>query len=172
MLLVEQGSRFSGLVCAICHAPLRPGDLPRRMTGSVVPIVVGYAVAHYATLLIVEGQRVAINFSDPLGRGWNVFGSAEMGVNAGIFNHPGAIATIQLSSIVGGHLLGIVAWGCLFTRPVEPLLSKYERIRLGMSREELCSLLGAPSTYEPRIVFADEDQTYWAGCWQAILRGA
>jgi hypothetical protein len=42
---------------------------PRLMAGSVVPIVVGYAVAHYATLLIVEGQRTAINFSDPLGRG-------------------------------------------------------------------------------------------------------
>ena len=33
---------------------------------SVVPIVVGYAIAHYATLLILEGQRAAINFSDPL----------------------------------------------------------------------------------------------------------
>jgi len=26
MLLVERDSRFSGLRCAICHAPLRPGD--------------------------------------------------------------------------------------------------------------------------------------------------
>ncbi len=81
---------------------------PRLMAGSVVPIVVGYAVAHYATLLIVEGQRTAINFSDPLSRGWNVFGSAEMGVNAAIFNHPTAIALIQLLSIVGGHIAAIV----------------------------------------------------------------
>jgi hypothetical protein len=81
---------------------------PRLMAGSVVPIVVGYAIAHYATLLIVEGQRVAINFSDPLGRGWNVFGSAEMGVNAAIFNQPTAIALIQLAAIVGGHILAIV----------------------------------------------------------------
>ena len=26
MLLVERDSRFSGLVCGICHAPLQPGD--------------------------------------------------------------------------------------------------------------------------------------------------
>jgi hypothetical protein len=78
------------------------------MAGSVVPIVIGYAIAHYATLLIVEGQRTAINFSDPLGRGWNVFGSAEMGVNAAIFNHPRAIAMIQLLAILTGHVLGIV----------------------------------------------------------------
>ena len=81
---------------------------PRLMAGSVVPIVVGYAIAHYATLLIVEGQRTAINFSDPLGRGWNIFGSAEMGVNAAIFNHPRAIAMIQLLAILTGHVLGIV----------------------------------------------------------------
>jgi hypothetical protein len=87
----------------------RPATVyPRLMVGSLLPIVLGYVVAHYATLLIVEGQRTAINFSDPLGRGWNVFGSAEMGVNSGIFNHPTAIAMTQLCAIVGGHVLGIV----------------------------------------------------------------
>jgi hypothetical protein len=83
-------------------------EYPRLMVGSLLPIVLGYVVAHYATLIIVEGQRTAINFSDPLGRGWNVFGSAEMGVNSAIFNHPTAIALTQLCGIVGGHVLGIV----------------------------------------------------------------
>jgi hypothetical protein len=81
---------------------------PRLMAGSLLPIVLGYVVAHYATLLIVEGQRVAINFSNPLGRGWNVFGSAEMGVDSAIFNHPTAIAAIHACTIVGGHVFGIV----------------------------------------------------------------
>ena len=81
---------------------------PRLMVGSLLPIVLGYVVAHYATLLIVEGQRTAINFSDPLGRGWNVFGSAEMGVNTAIFSYPTAVALVQLCAIVGGHVLGIV----------------------------------------------------------------
>ena len=81
---------------------------PRLMVASLLPIVLGYVVAHYATLFIVEGQRTAINFSDPLGRGWNVFGSAEMGVNTAIFNHPTVIAVTQLCAIVGGHLFGII----------------------------------------------------------------
>jgi hypothetical protein len=81
---------------------------PRLMVASLLPIVLGYVVAHYATLLIVEGQRTAINFSDPLGRGWNVFGSAEMGVNSAIFSYPTAVALVQLCAIVGGHVLGIV----------------------------------------------------------------
>jgi hypothetical protein len=81
---------------------------PRLMVPSVVPIVVGYAIAHYATLLIVEGQRTAINWSDPLSRGWNVFGSAELGVNATIFNYPTGVALIQLGAILSGHILGII----------------------------------------------------------------
>ena len=91
------------------HYGDRPArEYPRLMVGSLLPIVLGYVVAHYATLLIVEGQRVAINFSDPLGRGWNTFGSAEMGVNSAIFNHPTGIAVMQACAIVGGHIFGII----------------------------------------------------------------
>lgn len=84
-------------------------DLPRVMSGSLVPIVVGYAIAHYFTLLIVEGQRTGLALSDPLGLGWNVFGTAELGVDARIFEYPGVVAVIQLLAIVVGHILGIVA---------------------------------------------------------------
>jgi hypothetical protein len=100
---------FSLAAAWMGHYGNRPAaEYPRLMVGSLLPIVLGYVVAHYATLLIVEGQRTAINFSDPLGRGWNVFGSAEMGVNSAIFNHPTAIAMVQLCAIVGGHVFGIV----------------------------------------------------------------
>jgi hypothetical protein len=100
---------FSLAAAWMGHYGDRPATAyPRLMVGSLLPIVLGYVVAHYATLLIVEGQRTAINFSDPLGRGWNVFGSAEMGVNSAIFNHPTAIALTQLCAIVGGHVFGIV----------------------------------------------------------------
>ena len=95
-------------------------DYPRLMVPSVVPIVVGYAIAHYTTLLVVEGQRTAINWSDPLGRGWNVFGSAEMGVNAAIFNQPTLIALVQLIAIIGGHVLGIVCAHELAVRLLPP----------------------------------------------------
>ena len=47
--------------------------------------------------------------SDPLGLGWNVFGTAELGVDARIFEYPTAVAVIQLLAIVVGHILGIVA---------------------------------------------------------------
>jgi hypothetical protein len=93
---------------------------PLLMVPSVVPIVIGYAIAHYTTLLVVEGQRTAINWSDPLGRGWNVFGSAEMGVNAAIFSYPTVIALIQLLAIVAGHIVGIVCAHELAARLLPP----------------------------------------------------
>ncbi len=82
---------------------------PRLMAGSLVPIVVGYAVAHYFTLLVVEGQRVLVNLSDPLGRGWDVLGTRDLHVDSSIFDHPQAIAVVQLLAIVVGHVLGVVA---------------------------------------------------------------
>jgi hypothetical protein len=81
---------------------------PRRMAGSVVPIVVGYAVAHYFTLLVVEGQHTAVLMSDPLSRGWNALGTGHLAVDYGIFDHPTVVATVQAVAIVGGHVLGIV----------------------------------------------------------------
>ena len=89
-------------------AGLRARDLPRVMGGSLVPIIVGYAIAHYFTLLVVEGQRTLLGLSDPLGLGWNVFGTAEGGVDARIFEHPTSIAVVQVAAILIGHILGIV----------------------------------------------------------------
>ena len=83
--------------------------LPGLFAHSVVPIVLGYVVAHYLTLFILEGQRTLISLSDPLSNGWNVFGTGLLGVNAGITNHTTAIATIQVGAVVGGHLLGVAS---------------------------------------------------------------
>ena len=76
---------------------------------SLVPIVAAYALAHYVTLLIIEGQRVAINLSDPLGRGDNWFGTAELGVNGAIYDHASVVAWAQVAFIVGGHVLGVAS---------------------------------------------------------------
>ncbi|WP_405060012.1 hypothetical protein OG474_45795 [Kribbella sp. NBC_01505] len=83
--------------------------LPGLFAHSVVPIVLGYVVAHYFTLLVLEGQRTVILLSDPLSRGWNVFGTGLNGVNAGITNHTTAVATVQVSAVVIGHLLGVIS---------------------------------------------------------------
>ncbi|MGC4939845.1 hypothetical protein [Kribbella sp. DT2] len=84
-------------------------QLPTLFAHSVVPIALGYVLAHYATLLILEGQRTLILLSDPLSRGWNVFGTRELGVNSSLANHTTAISIGLVISVVGGHILGVVS---------------------------------------------------------------
>ena len=78
------------------------------MAASVIPIVIGYTLGHYLSLLVLEGQRTAILLSDPLGVGWNLFGTAELGISMLWLENGTATALIQLAAIVGGHLLGVL----------------------------------------------------------------
>ncbi len=79
-----------------------------RLSTGLVPIVAGYALGHYLTLLVIEGQRTVTQLADPLGKGWNVLGLAEYGVVATPLTYPTVTALAQLIFIVGGHVLGII----------------------------------------------------------------
>ncbi len=83
--------------------------LPGLFAHSVVPIALGYVVAHYLTLFVLEGQRTAIQVSDPLSRGWNLFGTGLLAVNTGITNQTTAIAVTKVAAVVTGHVLGVVS---------------------------------------------------------------
>ncbi|WP_040284370.1 hypothetical protein [Tessaracoccus massiliensis] len=74
----------------------------------LVPLVVGYALSHYGTMLYLEGQRTVIRSSDPLGRGWNLFGMIEAAPDTTLFLYPTFIAVLQVVLIVGGHALGVL----------------------------------------------------------------
>ncbi len=73
----------------------------------LLPIAVGYLVAHYLTWLLIDGQAIVIAISDPLQQGWDVFGTAFYEPSAG-WLPPGLVWTKQLAAVVGGHMLG--AW--------------------------------------------------------------
>ena len=50
-------------------------NLTRQFVYSLVPIALVYAVAHYFSLLVIQGQFVLPLASDPFGYGWSLFGS-------------------------------------------------------------------------------------------------
>ena len=75
---------------------------------SLVPILIGYTVAHYFSLLVFQGQAGYILASDPLQKGWDLFGTADWKMNL-LLVSTSAIALIQVGSIVTGHVLGVVA---------------------------------------------------------------
>ncbi len=82
--------------------------MPGRFAHSIVPIAVGYAIAHYFSLAIYDGQQAILLASDPFERGSNWFGTADWGINYDLIS-TGAIALIQVGAIVTGHVLGVVA---------------------------------------------------------------
>jgi hypothetical protein len=83
--------------------------LPRTFAHSVVPIIVGYFVAHYLTLFFETGQQTLAQMSDPLGTGADILGTADMGVNFFLTLHPTGLAITKVAAVVVGHLLGAVA---------------------------------------------------------------
>ena len=74
---------------------------------TLVPIVIGYVLAHYWSLLVIIGQQTVIQLSDPLGNGSNWLGTGGRGIDSRLAD-PTFVATLQVCSVVAGHILGVV----------------------------------------------------------------
>ncbi|MGE5689900.1 MAG: fenitrothion hydrolase [Pseudomonadota bacterium] len=74
---------------------------------SLVPIALAYAVAHYFSLLVLQGQSAWFMASDPFGFGWNLFGTAGFEPNLTALK-PNEIWYVQVAALVAGHVLGLV----------------------------------------------------------------
>jgi len=83
-------------------------DLAATFLASLIPIVLAYSLAHYFSLLIFEGQSAYALISDPLGLGWNVFGSVGHQIKFTVVS-VNAIAYVQVGAIVVGHIVGVTA---------------------------------------------------------------
>ena len=85
----------------------RHPELAAAFVHSLVPIAFAYALAHYFSLLVFEGQSAIALASDPLGRGWDLFGTAGNAVDFTAVSTT-TIAYVQASGIVAGHVAGVV----------------------------------------------------------------
>ncbi|RYB95895.1 hypothetical protein EUA93_12540 [Nocardioides oleivorans] len=83
--------------------------LPDLFAHSVVPIIVGYIVAHYLSYFVEYGQQVVIQLSDPFSRGDNYLGTADLGVSYWISSHPTLLAVTKVLAVALGHVVGVVA---------------------------------------------------------------
>ena len=88
------------------------GQEPRRQPGlfahSLIPIAAGYAVAHYFSLLLLDGQATWILASNPFGQdGVDLLGTYSNAIDYTAIS-PRAIANVQVAAIVLGHVLGVV----------------------------------------------------------------
>lgn len=77
-----------------------------RVALTLVPIAVAYHVAHNLGYVLVRGQELIPLASDPLGRGWDLFGTAGWTPNVGLV---GARVEwyVALGAVVAGHVMSI-----------------------------------------------------------------
>ena len=84
-----------------------PTALADSFISSLIPIALGYAIAHYFSLLVFDAQNFYALLSDPFGRGWNLIGTYDFRVNYRAVSTR-TIALVQVGAIVVGHVCGVV----------------------------------------------------------------
>jgi hypothetical protein len=83
------------------------GSLAEEFVGSLVPIALAYAVAHYFSLFVLQGQVTWRLISDPFGWGWDLFGTRDYQPRLDLLT-PNLVAYVQVAALVVGHVLGLV----------------------------------------------------------------
>jgi hypothetical protein len=93
--------------CAVARWTVNaPRSLTPDFLRSLVPIAFVYMLAHYFTLFVLQGQFVVPLLSDPLGRGWNLFGAAHVTPNLTVVS-PNTTWYVQVGALVAGHVAGL-----------------------------------------------------------------
>jgi hypothetical protein len=104
---------FVAAYLGICGIMSRAGrgaratlDVARAFALTLVPIAIGYNVAHYLVFLLVQGQYILPLLSDPFGRGWDLFGTAGYRVDIALASARFSWY-LALGAIVAGHLSAV-----------------------------------------------------------------
>jgi hypothetical protein len=138
-------------ICAVAAAYVPSGGSPlelgRTFALTLVPITIGYHVAHYLTFLLIQGQYIVPLVSDPFGYGWNLFGTAGYRVDIGIvdarFTWYAAVAAIVTGHVTAVYLAHAKAmriipgrWAALRSQvPLTMLMVVYTFIGLSITAE-------------------------------------
>lgn len=83
----------------------------RIFAPTILPIALGYHIAHYLPSFLVESQYALAALSDPMSRGDDLLGLGTFYVSTGFFNTPSSVQAIWLSqaaAVVLGHILAVV----------------------------------------------------------------
>jgi hypothetical protein len=82
-------------------------DAPSRFLPALVPIAYGYTFAHYLSYLIYDGQDSIRLLSNPFGKNWNIFGTADYVINS-TFVPAGLVSWTRFAVIIAAHVAA--AW--------------------------------------------------------------
>lgn len=95
------------LACAAARSMVgAPRSLVPDFLLGLVPIAFVYLVAHYFSLFVIQGQFAIPLLSDPLGKGWDLLGTAGYLPNLAPLS-PNTTWYVQVGSLVAGHVAGL-----------------------------------------------------------------
>ena len=133
---------FIGVYVLTCLAiarlgawPLTPS--PRRAAGlfilTLLPIAIAYHVAHYLSFFLMAGQYLVPLASDPLGRGWDLFGGARYFIRPAVIDAR-TVWYVSLTVIIVGHVAAVYLAHVIalreFSHPARALRSQYPMVAL------------------------------------------
>ena len=94
-------------------------EIAQHFAFTLIPIAIGYHLAHYFVFLLVQGQYIIPLMSDPFGWGWNLFGTAGYRVDIAIIGARFAWYTAIVSVLVG-HMISVYLAHRVAIREFEP----------------------------------------------------
>lgn len=86
------------LVALTYLAATKPVGIAAEVAPTLLPIVLGYLVAHYYSMLVLEGQRTFLLLA----------GRSDLEPSTALIG-PTTVAAVQVISVLVGHVLGVVA---------------------------------------------------------------
>ena len=97
---------FSRLISGSAGSELPAMAIARTFAYSLIPIALAYNIAHFITLLLIQGQLIIPLVSDPFGYGWNLLGTGDYRINIGIINAK-ILWYLSVGLIVIGHIMAV-----------------------------------------------------------------
>jgi hypothetical protein len=92
------------IMTAVTEWQFPPRQIAQNFALTLIPIALGYHLAHYLLFLLVQGQYIVPLLSDPFGYGWNLFETASYRPDIAIVG-----ARFAWYTAVGAVLLGHIA---------------------------------------------------------------
>lgn len=110
LLITVVGATFwSAAQCVSGIDRGRRRQLPGQMAHCLIPIVVGYVLAHYTSTLVERGQDTLILLGDALDGERDVFGLQRQDANYWLSSHPLVLTLFQVVCVVTGHVVAVLA---------------------------------------------------------------
>ena len=98
------------LVVSAIRRLSRDGDtdvgVAKAFVLSLVPIALAYNLAHFISLLAIQGQNLVPLASDPFGVGWDLFGTLSYRIDTDVIG-PRLVWFVSVAAIVVGHVVAV-----------------------------------------------------------------